>query len=454
MQPLSEEFIPLAPLLTKLGVMLTASLLVERFLTVINWLVDRLFIVRAASDWEGAKQVDVKFGITEQAVKEAKILAEPPDNPGDDSHDPREVEPNPLRKDIQSDSRFDVKEILPPERILNLDERSRVIREQNRIRKEFWLQILGMLVGIGGCMYMKFSVWFFISQGTSPQLWEFILTGIIIGAGSKPVNFLMNFLINRKIVVSREEIKEEEAKKATEEPTAIKPAEIDKSRVAMPAAVTVETRPKTVEDTVGFVYDGGDRPERLESTHFFKEPIDTIVYHHTAMHSDAPFREVVKEFDRKGWLTGYHCVILKDGTIRVLCRWDRFGNHAKGYNNHSMGLAVHGNFETNPEVPYSNYNGQYGIQHPTELQIDSTARIIALWAFLNSIKITFPEKGDVNFPKGIVPHRDLAPKACPGCNFPHQILQRRIGYYAKIWKDDKRFTEALNEFKTMNMAVA
>ena len=52
--------------------------------------------------------------------------------------------------------------------------------------------------------------------------------------------------------------------------------------------------------------------------------LDAIVYHHTAMHCDSPFEEIVREFDRKGWLTGYHTVVFEDGTsIRVLCRWDR-----------------------------------------------------------------------------------------------------------------------------------
>ena len=448
MQELNNGIIPLAPLLAKLGVMLTASLFVERFLAVISWFIDRLVVVQVASDWEVAKHMKVKLKTDEQTEEEAKILMDSTDDPGDD---PREIEPHPRQKDIQPDSRFDVKEILPPEYITDPDERFRVMKDRNRIRKEFWMQLLGTLVAIGGCWYMKFSIWDFVTKGNGPQLWEFILTGIIIGAGSKPVNFLMKFLIHRKIEVSRESIREEEMKKTKEVPPAPKLGIIERGPVTAPA---IAPPVNTIEHILGFLYDGGDRPERLENTHRFTSPIDLIVYHHTAMHSDSPFRELVKEFDRKGWLTGYHCVIMNDGTIRVLCRWDRFGNHAKGNNAHSMGIAFQGNYETNPNVPFSNHDGRYGIQYPTSAQLDSAARIVALWALLYSVEIRFPEKDDAHLSRGIVPHMNLAQKACPGCNFPHKNFQERIKHYATFWKQEEDFQGALNEFKTTPMVMA
>ncbi|HEX9653031.1 MAG TPA: peptidoglycan recognition family protein, partial [bacterium] len=276
---------------------------------------------------------------------------------------------------------------------------------------------------------------------------EYIFTGIIIGAGSKPVNFLMNFLINRRIVVSKEKVIEE-----------AKPAETTQKPKAVPVPVPVtDAAPaprKSVEELLGFAYDGGDRPERLERTHIFSKPIDMIVYHHTAMHSDSPYEEITKEFDRKGWLTGYNCIVFKDGTIRALCRWDRFGNHAVGYNSRSLGVALHGCFETDPKVPFSNHNGKLGIVQPTSAQVDSAARVVALWSLMHEIPVKFPEQAAPGFPKGIIPHKYVAPKACPGNNFPYDTFKQSVDQYAKLWKADETFKVALNDFKARPMVKA
>ncbi|MFQ5769874.1 MAG: peptidoglycan recognition family protein [bacterium] len=447
MQLSNGEFIPLAPLLTKLGVMLTLALVVERFMAIFNWIINRLFIVQASTDWEAIKQKQEQLELTNRAIKEAEILQAPITNPVQPQSDPREIESFPEGNGIQPDSRFDIKKITQPERL--------------KVIKEFWLQILGAGVAVSGCFYMKFSIWVFITwaknggalSAIQSHPWEYIFTGIIIGAGSKPVNFLMNFIINRKIEISREEATKE-AKKPVEQPPATTKEVIPTSPAIVTPPVSSRLGLNTIEDIVGFEYDGGDRPQRLENTHLFKKPIDMIVYHHTAMHSDSPFEEILREFDRKGWLTGYNCVVLKDGSIRVLCRWDRFGNHVKGFNNHSLGIALHGNFETNSKVPFSNYNGQYGILHPTSSQVDATARVVTLWTFMHKIDLRFPANNDTHFPKGIVPHKDLAPKACPGGNFPHQHFQERVKNYTNMWKNDKNFQQALNDFKAIPRVMA
>ncbi|PTB92525.1 hypothetical protein C9994_13885 [Marivirga lumbricoides] len=166
------------------------------------------------------------------------------------------------------------------------------------------------------------------------------------------------------------------------------------------------------------------------------------------MHSDSSFSELVKEFDRKGWLTGYNCVVFKDGSIRALCRWDRFGNHALPHNGHSLGIALQGNFETNASVPYSNHNGKYGIQSPTDKQIDSLSRVTALWAILHNVPLKFEiENGGKVV--GIIPHNAIANKACPGNNFPYQAFKLKVEQYHKLWNGDEGFKEALEVFKTM-----
>ncbi len=422
-------YIPLAPLLTTLGVLLSLALMVERMMTIASWLIDRLSLVKASTEWDGAKQKTEELSQAVRAKQEQDLLGAAAVSGA--RQDPREIPPNPDSEIARPESRFDVVDIVPPSAV--------------KVTKEFWIQLFGGLVAVAGCYYMKFSIWPLVlsAQGVqpqaSPEFWEFVLSGVIIGAGSKPVNFLMNFLINRKITVTKEDVKasapEPQAAAAPPPPPVI---------VAHPADQTLAI--KSIEEIAGFTYDGGDRPRRLEHTHLRTQPINLIVYHHTAMHSESPFEELIKEFDRKGWLTGYHSVIMKDGTIRTLCRWDRFGNHVQGYNARSLGVALHGNFETNPKVPFANINGKLGITHPTSAQLDAAARIVALWTRMYGVP--------VNFTESILPHYKLAVKACPGSNFPHTTFHQRVKDYAELWSKDTAFDKALKRFMTQPMLIA
>jgi hypothetical protein len=163
------------------------------------------------------------------------------------------------------------------------------------------------------------------------------------------------------------------------------------------------------------------------------------------MNSQSTFNDVVRVIkDRKdtqgnNWLTGYHCVILADGSIRPFCRWDRFGNHAAGNNNNSLGLAFNGNFESDPNVPYSNADGKYGNFKPTEAQLRSAARVITLWTWLYKIKIDFTTH--------IIPHRTISSKTCPGTTFPDVELQRWIEYFADKWEKSAEAKEKIEIFK-------
>ncbi|MDX1619006.1 MAG: peptidoglycan recognition family protein, partial [Balneolaceae bacterium] len=335
-------------------------------------------------------------------------------------------------------------------------------KERNKVRKEFWLQVLGTLLAIGACYYSEFSIWVFITliaenagslQEITPAPWEYAFTGVIIGSGSKPINFLMNFLLNRRIETVRDEVKAEAATLPDGAPKATEAAgEATEARPSELPPATLELQPPSIEELAGFEYDGGDRPNRLEHTHLYRKPVDLIVYHHTAMHSDAPFEEVVKVFDRRGWLTGYHCIVFKDGTIRVLCRWDRFGNHAKPFNAHSMGIALQGNFEPDPSVPYSNPDGRYGILAPSHEQLQAAARIVALCAHLHGMEPAFPSASSVDAEKretvrDILPHNMVARKACPGGNFPHDTFRESVNSYHAGWKSDQGFAAALKAFK-------
>lgn len=430
-----QPFIPLAPLLSVLGILLALSLMVERFLMIVGWIIDRLFLLKKSLKWETIEQKESELALLEKALVEEKVLAQSPAKAKKAAADPREIEPFPGDEQAEkSDSRFDIKKFELPAEL--------------KVAKEFWLQILGVFIAVLGCYIVRFSIWNLVvwsrdlSQPLSSQaeFWEYIISGIIIGAGSKPVHFLMNFLVNRRIVVAREEVKE----KLLEPLIMAPPRRIVPKKP--PLAVAPPEAPLRLEDVIGFEYDGGDRPERLETTHLRKKPIDLIVYHHTAMHSDSPFEEIIREFDRKGWLTGYHCIIMKDGTIRVLCRWDRFGNHVRGYNQTSLGISLHGNFEPNPRVPFSNPDGRMGIMHPTPIQLENAAKIVALWSILYQVPL--------DFNKSILPHRKLAPKACPGANFPQANFIAQVTDYHAKWSADQKMLDAIQRFSLNPMVKA
>lgn len=444
----NRELIELTPIIVKLAALLGAALMLERFLTFFNKALNRLTLLKNSTEFHAAKDLKEKQNTLAVAIEENEILLK-----STTDKDPREIIPNSSKKTDFKESNFDVVKILTHEEISDEQARFDAQLKETNIKKEFWMQILGTLIAITGCYITKFSVWTFITDLSPVEyetrslsaLLEFVFTGIIIGAGSKPINFLMNFLMTRKLIVKKSELMEEIVK------------EKEKSEVSSPAPSSKSTdlgkAPQSIEEIVGFTYDEGDRPERLEHTHRFTSKIDLITYHHTCFHSDAPYIELTKEFDRKGWLTGYHCVVFKDGTIRVICRWDRFGNHAVGHNGHSMGLAFQGNFETDQKVPNSNVNGNKGITEPTNAQLEAAARVIALWVKMHNIPLEFHYETKLQNPKGIIPHYCIADKACPGSNFPHQNFQTKINFYLSKWNNSPEFNEALKQFKNKNRVM-
>ena len=436
--------IPLAAILAKLGALLALSIFVERLLVALNWLMNKLLVIKSSTGWDVPEKKEAEMNLAVRAKEESDILSQSPHEDGVDD-DPREVVPHPDIPEDQADSRFD---------IIRLKSKNEV-----PITKEFFSQMIGTLVAIAACYYTEFSAWAFvrllgnIAQGTfafpdiTPQWWEYLVTGIIIGSGSKPVHFLMNFIISRKFQITREDEKRKPLEDAV--PTG-EPAEEGAAGPTPPPAKAL-----SIEKLVGFEYEGGVKPETPENTHLRPGPIEFVVYHHTAMNSESPFEEVVNEFlVRKGWLTGYHTVVTRDGTIHNLCRWDRFGNHAKGYNSQSISVALHGNFETDPQVPFSNHDGRYGIVRPTAAQVDAASRIVALWILMYNIRDDFMdsfEGSNGELPRGILPHYALAQKACPGGNFPYDRFQTQVKEYLTEWKQNPAFATALQSFEKTPM---
>ena len=249
--------------------------------------------------------------------------------------------------------------------------------DRMKIMRTFWLQILGTFAGVVVCAVSHFGLFSKLAGNFSniPLTFDYLFTGILIGAGSQPMHFLIEFITKRKITTLKTDSTEEDT--VAEEKINSNNGHNDGNT----------NNASNLFQEIGIQYRGGIDLSTLEHVHHRPTNPDLIVYHHTAMHSDTSFADVVKVIKDKGWLTGYHCVVLKDGSFHPFCRWDRYGNHAKGFNLTSLGIAFNGNFETNPLDEYANPNGQYGLLAPSEEQLFAAAKIIVLWAFIYNINV-------------------------------------------------------------------
>lgn len=419
----SQALIPLTQLFAPLAILLTFSFFIERMLEALGWLMDKLEISRKLLVWKAPVALEEKLELGEKAARESELLAAPKDREILNKYE--EIPFHPKVRDKKPPSLLSIQEVTPPDSL--------------KVRKEFWCHLFGVLIGVAGCFYWKISFLRLINATElvqpAPRFWEYILLGIIIGSGSKPIHFLMNFLLTRKIVL---------AKEMTEPDAEIQPQAVLAFSSVGASAVAAHS-PK-MDELIGFHYDGGDRPARLECSHLRPKQPDLILYHHTTMHSNASFADLVEVFDQRGWLTGYHCVVFYDGSIRALCRWDRIGNHAIGYNQRSLGLAFQGCFESDPRVPCSNIQGNKGLLEPTLPQLEAGARIVALWCALYGISL--------DFTAAIRPHGSVADKACPGSRFPTTRFQTKISEYYTNWQADAVFAAALKSFKEQPMIMA
>lgn len=278
------------------------------------------------------------------------------------------------------------------------------------------------------------------AQMPAAQTWDFILfdiifTGLVIGGGSQPVHELIRFITERKVSLGNKE------------------AEVIKENAKFKALDTVVSTSSLVEEKKepnplqwkDIVYNGGVNPGSLQNAHLRPGSPNLVVYHHTAMSSTASFQDVIDEFlVNKKWLTGYNCVIMPDGEIKPFCRWDRYGNHAQGHNGRSLGLSFHGNFHTDPKDNYSNADGRFGNQQPTEAQLHAGARVVALWIYL------YPDI-KLDFERSILAHKEIMPghTVCPGSNFKYDEFKQLIRQYCDVWRSSPLAQQKIDEFKKL-----
>lgn len=300
----------------------------------------------------------------------------------------------------------------------------------DRVYREIAIHAIGLALGIFLAAYSKlelFNAFFKYAQVQTIQPWlDYIFTGVLISAGSGPVHVLIRFVSERKFSAKPEALVVSEQKKEKE-------AAVNKTL----AGAESPALDKVFKDAdwIPIAYEGGLDRDKLETVHLRRNDPDSVILHHTAMRRDSTFEDVVrviksrKDSNGNNWLTGYNCVITEDGGIHPFCRWDRYGSHAAGYNSRSLGLAFNGNFETSPSDPYSNSEGRYGPATPSRGQLESGARVVALWAHIYpDINPTFGTGGS------IFPHRQVSAKNCPGSEFPVEEFNALVEYFYSKWE--------------------
>lgn len=424
MNPNLEEI--MAALLVALGL----SFIIERILQVLKTIFDRFLCagdVMSASEGQSAKEVIDKLESAhkqDEQDTQAEHLEEVKARLKYQSEELSKDEKSKLEKEVEDLERLNI-DTSKVEQDKKFSEATVFVEnakpgDRVKILRTFWLQILGAFSGVLVCYFSHFGIFVALfGKEVIPLELDYILTGIFIGAGSQPIHFLIQFLTRRKI---RE-------LKATAEEEAIPEA------IVQPLIVPKRSLAES-ELEIGISYQGGVDREKLENVHLRLSNPNMIVYHHTAMHSNTTFADVVKVIKDRGWLTGYNCVVLKDGSIYPFCRWDRYGSHAKGYNRASLGIAFNGNYEPNPRIPASNVNGRMGLLTPTDEQLNSAAKVLALWTFIYKIVL-----------ESIIPHKDISDKACPGSNFPYNHFKKMISFYCEKWKASPAAMQEIEVFK-------
>jgi hypothetical protein len=300
--------------------------------------------------------------------------------------------------------------------------------DDGTVSRVFVIQLMGFAFGIVAAHLFGVRLFDALTGGSSHIApWEdFLLTGLLIGGGSAPIHMLMRFITRHKVESPSGNRMDSSEEKENQE----KPGTVEEPQVV---------------DELDIPYSGGVDRDKLEWRHVRKENPTLIVYHHTAMKLNSTFEDVLrviksrKDSNGNHWITGYNCVIMADGAVKPFCRWDRYGNHAKGYNAKSLGIAFNGNFETDPRIPNSNPDGKYGPSRPTEAQIKGGARVVALWTFLYNIA--------PDFDNTIIPHKKIAQKACPGSNFPYEEFKGWVEFYRNWWKKSPGMMERIDAFK-------
>ncbi|MBN1552071.1 N-acetylmuramoyl-L-alanine amidase [bacterium] len=451
-----------AALAIPLGAALGFSITIERILELLSNVMDIFFPTNNANLIPSGKEADDAHN---EMLKKQNYNAIRKENENDSA---KKIDELTKRIEIETDQakRNELKkELAAAEKESPWDEKHQGIvilvqdatdPDEGNTLKHFIAHAIGFALGILFAHFAQIKLFTAFmtalgNHGTIPIWLDYIFTGLLIGGGSAPIHFLIGFITHRKIVdpdnvETKDSISPQQSSQGTAvTSTAVSIAPDNSPPSAAPSApALIITNPGTA-NWIDIPYTGGVDAVVLESIHVRQKKPDSIYYHHTAMSSSSTFDDVVKTIknhtDKNGnhWVTGYHCVILSDGSISPFCRWDRYGNHATGYNMNSLGIAFNGNFETNPKIPFSNPDGRCGEPRPTEVQLVSGGRIVALWSLVYGIPC--------DFNRSIMPHNKVSDKTCPGTQFPYDQFKRIVEDFITQWNKSPTVMEKIEQFK-------
>lgn len=151
----------------------------------------------------------------------------------------------------------------------------------------------------------------------------------------------------------------------------------------------------------------GHRPTRAESA------ITQIVIHHPAIpapKSDAQARKqldaIHAQHNNEGWGgIGYHYAIAPDGTVYKCRKATEITVHARGANQHGLGVMIMG---------YFHKDAHFAGETPTPEQITSMKELV------RDLRKAYPSIAQV------LPHREVpgSKTACPGDLFPYAQIPK------------------------------
>lgn len=280
------------------------------------------------------------------------------------------------------------------------------------LRNKLFTQIASIGLGIIFAELLNIRLLsLFFAQPYNSTLQDILFSGFVIGNLSYFVTAMTNFFSGKAITIESD-VNSIYAKRSETQPTKT-----------------------SLKD-----YDGGHNKESLQTTNLRKSNPIKIVYHHTGLSQPMHIDSICEDLILNNSLTyAYHCIVLPDGGIEYLCRWDRASTDLERCKDETLSIAFHGNFECSSDAGYSNFKGDYGDSTPSITQLKHGGQLIALWCHLYNIPL--------NPYISILPHFLVEPTYCPGSNFPHeQLFQYIEKYYIDLCNPSER--PLVSDFKS------
>ncbi|MBD3224136.1 MAG: hypothetical protein GF313_05365 [Caldithrix sp.] len=309
--------------------------------------------------------------------------------------------------------------------LLRLAGKSLNIEEENKrvVTKRLIMQSVAIVAGIIISTRSQLGIAHQLDLYTAQSVlwWDVILSALLISGGTEPIHNLINFLKGKKDEVKQQRIaiESEHHELLYEEP-----------------AIRFDIN-----------YEGGIHPNQ-PGHDLRKNNPRYIVIHHSQTSEHFSFEELVEHIKREEKQgsdlfyrhPAFHSVVTYDGQYHNYCRWDSLGWHMSKAisvsNGNSLAICFTGNYENRSKV--AGYNNWDTNPRPSEVQIETGSKVIALWRILYDIQ-----------EKHVLPHRKLnrGKTSCPGNNFPVDRLIARSSQLIDQWTQDEQVKHYIEIFK-------